>query len=275
MNNSIIKSFMIDLYEHAKTKFFTSSTFMRSFVKISIYLNLDEFFVFIKNLIDEIISHEKLNSFMRMKSIEQLILLQIISELMDEKLKIKYAKFVYNLEKRIIFRKVNYYKLLRFVFDEDTPILLIKILKYLFNKANTHIDKLGYVSISMLLGFYYIIPYILHNCDKKRLEVIKKFSTNLCSFKIQNSKIYDISNKTTTFIDYLLKINTNHIYQFKYDELYKEFNILLNEMETFDDIKIKKNIHKIKKSLYLENIRLRSASQMKINKRVRITYSLL
>ena len=275
MNNSIIKSFMIDLYEHAKTKFFTSSTFMRSFVKISIYLNLDEFFVFIKNLIDEIISHEKLNSFMRMKSIEQLILLQIISELMDEKLKIKYAKFVYNLEKRIIFRKVNYYKLLRFVFDEDTPILLIKILKYLFNKANTHIDKLGYVSISMLLGFYYIIPYILHNSDKKRLEVIKKFSTNLCSFKIQNSKIYDISNKTTTFIDYLLKINTNHIYQFKYDELYKEFNILLNEMETFDDIKIKKNIHKIKKSLYLENIRLRSASQMKINKRVRITYSLL
>lgn len=291
-NNTIIKSFMIDLYKCAEIKFFTSQIFTKSFIRISIYLNLDEFFIFVKNIIDELISHENLNSFMRIKSVEQSILLQIISELMDEKLKIKYAKFIYNLEKNIIFHKINYYKLSKFIFDENTPMLLIKILKYLFDRANKCIDKLGYVSISMLLGFYYIIPYILHNSDKKKLKLIKKFSTNFCSFRIQNSKIYDISNKTITFIDYLLKINNSHpqytgillmnlaqeqchIYYIEHSELCKEFNILLNELKTFDNIEIKKNIRIIKKSMFLEKNKPRSTSQVKLNKKVKITYSLL
>ena len=274
-NNTIIKSFMIDLYKCAEIKFFTSQIFTKSFIRISIYLNLDEFFIFVKNIIDELISHENLNSFMRIKSVEQSILLQIISELMDEKLKIKYAKFIYNLEKNIIFHKINYYKLSKFIFDENTPMLLIKILKYLFDRANKCIDKLGYVSISMLLGFYYIIPYILHNSDKKKLKLIKKFSTNFCSFRIQNSKIYDISNKTITFIDYLLKINNIHIYYIEHSELCKEFNILLNELKTFDNIEIKKNIRIIKKSMFLEKNKPRSTSQVKLNKKIRPTYSLL
>lgn len=176
---------------------------LKYFIKLCLYSEYEGFENMIKKSIDEILSKEKPDMILRTPSTEKNFLLYTISELMDKIMDEKYvrAENIYSKKKFFIKkRKMNYKKLLMIIFDDNTPIIIMNMIRYIFEKSNECTQGLGYITVSMLLIFSYYCPY-LAIIKKHDIDEIKKFNSKMCCF--ENGKIPE---ESIDFINNLLDI---------------------------------------------------------------------